>query len=55
MAELIEEMREHWRDGYWWADRQLLLAVVVGLVGGVLSLAFKYCELRMTQAMVSEA
>ena len=33
MSELLAELRDHWNDGYWWADRPLLSAVLVGLIG----------------------
>lgn len=55
MAELLDELREHWSDGYWWADRQLLLAVVLGVIGGLLSLVFKYAELHMARAMAVDS
>lgn len=33
MRNFLDELREHWDDGYWWADRQILLAIVLGLIG----------------------
>lgn len=33
MRSFLDELREHWDDGYWWADRQILLAIILGLVG----------------------
>lgn len=41
MREFLDELREHWDDSYWWADHQLLMAVLLGLVG----LAFTAAEL----------
>lgn len=51
MREFLEELRDHWDDGYYWADRQLLLAVLVALCAGAISLGFTYLELRMKGAM----
>jgi hypothetical protein len=51
MPELWQELREHWDDGYWWADRQLLLAVLVALAAGTIGLVFKTLELLMTRAI----
>ena len=47
MLELLREALEHWDDGYWWADRQLLLAVLAALLTGTIALAFKAAELAL--------
>lgn len=50
MSDFLAELREHWDDGYWWADRQILLAIVVGIIAGCLELAFVYLKMRMMRA-----
>jgi hypothetical protein len=49
--EFAEELRLHWDDPYWWADHQLLQTVLACTIVGVLSIGFKYLELRMAQQM----
>lgn len=44
MRELLADLREHWDDGYWWADRQLLLATLVAIIAGTLGLLFAVLE-----------
>lgn len=51
MSEFFAELREHWDDGYWWADHQLEAAILAALVAGLLELGFAYVKLRMTRAM----
>lgn len=48
LRELASELREHWNDGYWWADRQLLLAVLVALLTGGIAFLSKWGELALT-------
>jgi len=43
MKEFLEDLRDNWDDSYWWADHQLLLAILLGLVG----LAFHGLRLAM--------
>ena len=50
MREFFEELREHWDDAYWWADRQLLLAIALGLVAGVLDLFFVWLKIKIAAA-----
>ena len=52
MSDFLAELREHWDDGYWWADRQLLLAVLAALATGIVGLGFAYLEARV-RAMVA--
>lgn len=47
MRDFLEEFAEHWDDGYWWADRQILLYVVLGLIG----LAFYTARLLLARAL----
>lgn len=45
IPEWLTELREHWNDGYWWADRQILLyAILLGLMAvyEVGTVYFKY-------------
>lgn len=51
MSEFLSELRDHWSDGYWWADHQLELAVLVAVLAGTIELVFAYLKLRMTRAM----
>lgn len=33
IPEWLTELKDHWNDGYWWADRQILLyAILFGIV-----------------------
>lgn len=43
MSEFLQDLRDHWNDSYWWADHQLLLAVLLGIV----SLGFHALKLWM--------
>jgi len=47
VSDFLAELREHWDDGYWWADRQLLLAVLAALATGIVGLGFAYLEARV--------
>lgn len=50
---MIEHLREMWErkgDGYYWADHQLELAVLIALAAGSIGLVFKYAELRLELA-----
>jgi hypothetical protein len=51
MSELLAELREHWDDGYWWADRQLLLAALCALAAGIIGLAMKILEAYALRAI----
>lgn len=53
MREFLDELREHWDDGYWWADRQLLLAVLVCVATGLLELALTYLKARITASVAA--
>ena len=53
MSDFLSELREHWDDGYWWADRQLLLAVLAALATGIVGLVFAFLETRMRAAVTS--
>lgn len=52
MRDFLDELRAHWDDGYWWADRQLLLAVLCALAAGTIGLAMKVLELYATKLIV---
>jgi hypothetical protein len=51
MSEYLRELWEHRGDGYYWADHQLELAVLAALAAGLISLAFKWAELRLEASM----
>lgn len=53
MIDFLAELREHWNDGYWWADRQLLLAILMALATGALGVAFAYLEGRARKAAMA--
>ena len=53
MTDFLSELREHWNDGYWWADRQLLLAVLVALATGIIGLGFAFLEARVRAAVAA--
>jgi hypothetical protein len=55
LRELAGELRERWNDGYFWADHQVLQAVIAAVALGLIGLAFKWLELRMVQAMEAPA
>jgi hypothetical protein len=55
VSEFLAELREHWDDGYWWADRQVLLAIVVALIAGSLELVFVYLKARILRAAAEAA
>lgn len=50
MSDFLSELREHWNDGYWWADRQLLLAILAAIATGLIGLLFAYLETRVRAA-----
>lgn len=51
--EFLRELRDHWDDGYWWADRQILLVVCIGIAAGLIELLFFWAKLRMEAAVKS--
>lgn len=44
MREFLEDLRNHWDDSYWWADHQLLMACLVGLVSLSFALVEAWCK-----------
>jgi hypothetical protein len=50
LQNFLAELRDHWDDGYWWADRQLLLTALIFVAAGAFDLAVHYGKLRITQA-----
>lgn len=53
MTEFLSDLREHWNDGYWWAEHQIELAVIVALVTGFLGVGFAYLEARVRKAALA--
>ena len=51
LRELADELRQEWRNGYWWADHQALRVILMSLAAGMIGLVFHYAELRMSAAM----
>jgi ABC-type Fe3+ transport system permease subunit len=47
VSDFLSELREHWSDGYWWADRPLTLAVLAAFLTGAIGLVFAFLEARM--------
>lgn len=47
MFDRLRDMWEHRDDGYWWADHQLELAILVALAAGSIGLMFKWAELAI--------
>lgn len=55
MREFIEELRDNWRNSYWWADHQGLRAFLIGVMLGVLGLVFSRLEgKKVTQVEIVE-
>lgn len=54
LREFVAELREHWRDSYWWADHQALRAAGVSVVIGIIGLVFAYLQARATRAGLGE-
>lgn len=46
IRELIDELRENWRDHYWWLRHPYLQAALLAIVSGVLGVMFAYLEER---------
>lgn len=55
MSEYLRELWEHRSDGYFWADHQLELAVLVALAAGTIGLVFTYAELALKRSMLPKA
>lgn len=49
IKEFLIELRDHWDDGYWWADRQLLFYGLVLTMALVVRLTGAYLEMRLTR------
>lgn len=47
IREFLSELRDHWDDGYWWADRQLLLYGILLTMALAARLAGAYLEMRI--------
>lgn len=49
--EYLEQLREGWRDPYYWADHQLELAAITATLVGAIGLTFKWLELTLEARM----
>lgn len=53
VSEFFDDLREHWNDGYWWADRPLTLAILLSIFTGILGVGFAYLEGRARKAALA--
>lgn len=47
IPEFITELRDHWNDGYWWADRQILLYAILLGIAGMYEIGVQYMRYRI--------
>lgn len=43
----LEDVRENWRDSYWWADHVFLQTALACLLAGMIGFMFKWGELLL--------
>jgi hypothetical protein len=51
LREYLDELRENWRDAYWWADHTFLRTLLVCGLAGMIGLMFKAAELHIEGRM----
>jgi len=51
VREYLSELRENWRDSYWWADHAMLQTVLLCVMAGMIGVSFKALELYIEQKM----
>lgn len=47
MKDFLDELKLHWDDAYWWADRQWMLLILLTGFASITGVLQKYCELKM--------
>lgn len=47
LREVLEGIRDHWDDHYWWANHLELRAFLIAVITGVVGLAFAWLETRI--------
>jgi len=47
LKDLLEDLRENWRDSYWWTDHPELRAAIVAIITGLIGLIFLQVELAL--------
>jgi hypothetical protein len=51
LRELWDELRENWDDPYWRADHPEIMVVVLGVISGIIGLAFAVIEALLLKGM----
>jgi len=51
VREYLTELRDNWRDAYWWADHAFLQTVLLCTLAGMIGVAFKALELHIEGRM----
>lgn len=52
--DLLRELRENWRDSYWWLDHQWLRVLLLSVLSGMLGLAFVALEHTLRQRLAAD-
>jgi len=55
MSDLLHELVDNWDNPYWWADHELLAAILMTVVTGALAIPFCYLQGRAKAAGLSHA
>ncbi len=51
LRDYLDELRENWRNAYWWADHTFLQTVLACTLVGMIGLVFKWAELSLEARM----
>lgn len=47
LRDLLDELRDHWDDHYWWARHRELQITVLAIISGAIGLLFTWLETRI--------
>jgi len=50
LRELLEGLRDHWDDHYWWANHLELRVLLLSLISGLVGLLFAWLEVQIRKA-----
>lgn len=53
--EMLEDVRENWDDPYWRADHPEMVAVLIGIITGIIGLAFAVLQALIQRRLLPDA
>lgn len=52
LRELLEDVRDNWRDPYWRADHPEIMAIVAAVLTGIIGLAFTVLQALVQRRLI---